>query len=176
MKTTNVYGEENLDGSYNIICPCCGKRMKPVIFQHNSLIDDKPKIYQRMYGNNGYVGVFMMCTKCNELFFGYSGMFVAKAPHFSHMNSPICGNANMFIRTNIDPTGDILTNIEDIFSKMQMDIKVYRPYHHTEGYVEMNGQRYPSIALMNESNQNICTIINIDVNKFIKDNIKVLKQ
>ena len=176
MKVLNVYGEENLTGNYNVVCPYCGKRTKPIVFQHNNLIDGKPLIYQRMYGNNGATGIFMQCTKCNELFFGYSHIFVTKAAHVFHMNSSICGNASMFIKTNIDPTGDVLTNIEDIFSKLQMDIKVYRPYQYKAGVINLQGAEYPAITLMTDGNQDICTIVNIDVDRFIKNNVKVLKQ
>lgn len=172
MKTTNVYGNKNLQGTYNIICPYCGKRMKPIVYSHNDIVDNKPDCYKFMQGTNGTSGGFMICSSCNEMFFGYTPNFNVCDTHISHLNASLCGNANMCIQVNIDPNVDILTTIENIFKEKKMDITVYRPYTYKKMQMD-NG--VSCIILYNDNNQDICTIYGINVDKFINDNVKVLK-
>ncbi len=171
MKTVNVYGEANLSGNYNIICPCCNKRMIPVTYSHNNLIDNKPSCYQLMQGIDGSVGVFVICSSCNEMFFAYTPLFNGNDSQVIGDNPNICGSAGMFIQSNIDPNGDVMTEVESIFAKKQMDITVYRPYVYKQEFFNQRS----SIILYNNMDQVICSIFGINVEKFIRDNMKILK-
>lgn len=170
MKTTNVYGIENLSGDHNVICPYCGKRIRPKVFSHNDLIGDKPELYKRMISFMGEQGVFMICPECSEMFFAYASVCMDKSPTLIYNNPVICGNANMFIRTNLK-TADMMTEVENIFAHKKMDITVYRPYEFKAGYI---GEQ-TVVQLYNSNEQLICSIYNIDTDKFIRDNVKALK-
>lgn len=170
MKTTNVYGEDNLSGDHNIICPYCGKRVRPQVFTHTNIIENRPIHYQRMCGYDGSYGAFMICPSCSEMFFAYSQQCLDKVPMVYYDTPSICGNANMFIKANLTST-DYMTEIENMFAHKKMDITVYRPYRYKAGYI---GEQ-TAIQLLNDNEQVICTVYNIDTDKFIKDNVKVLQ-
>lgn len=169
MKTTNVYGEDNLTGDHNVICPYCGKRMRPNVFTHNDVIDGRPVHYQRMCSFKGEYGVFMVCASCGEMFFAYSTPCMDNTPTVTYNNPSICGSANMYIKANL-VTADMLPEIEAMFAHKNMDITVYRPYGYKAGYID----DVPAIELYTNNDQLICTVTHIDTAKFINDNVKVL--